>query len=144
MSILQTCLDEANRQTREYKTTRAANPDPFGHHDGFMDGTPDHGPMPLPIIYQQGEDWKWSVIWGVHKHPWPLTYVYCLGMAVDSRGERTALDLQFDIRDMPKKYVGRFILDRDPGCGRNSHRTIIGRALADGFDLKTISAATMR
>jgi hypothetical protein len=138
-SPIQQCIDEANRQIAELRLARLANPDAFGSRHGCFDQTPEHGPMLLPIVYETAEGWRWRVLWGVHKHPWPLTFIYCLGRASDSRGERSDPGLIFDLRKLPKKYLGRFNLDRDPGCARASHRTIIARALADGFDLTTIT-----
>lgn len=140
-SPLQQCLDEANRQIDIYKQERVANPQAFGSADGFFDGTPEDGPMALPVIWFDPaiRDVRWRVLWGVHKHQWPLTWAYCFGWAKDSRGERTAADLVFDMRDLPKRYIGRFNLDRDPGCARKSHRTILTRAFLDNFDLTTIA-----
>lgn len=136
----QLALDDANAQLVEYRAARAAKPSDFGNDNatGQWDGTPDHGPMLVPVIYQIGQEWRWQVLWGIHKHRWPLSMIYCIGRAIDSRGERTDLTLSLDIRDLPRKYVGRFNLDLADGCGRQRHRTIIGRALADGFDLATI------
>ena len=137
------CLAEANEQIRQYKLDRQAEPSAFGNSsDGAWDGTPEHGPMLLPIVWlDAAHQGHWRVLWGVHKHPWPLTYIYCFGTASQSRGERTDPAFLFDIRNMPKRFIGRFNLDRDPGCGRKSHRKIITRALADGFDLSAIAEA---
>lgn len=126
-------LAEANRQLKEYRARRALNPEQFGSADGCWDNTPDHGPMAL--IFDGG------LVWGMHKHPWPFEYIYCFGKAWDSKGERTDPLLTLDIRDLPGKYIGRFKLDRPSrGCGRNSHRTILARAVADGYDFATHAA----
>lgn len=136
MSILQDALDTLNSQCRAYRKMRAASPELFGHSsDGFMDGTPDNGPMGLTLMFERDGTWQHRVIWGVHKHPFPLSFIYCIGTACDSRGERTDQALILDIRDMPRKFIGRYKIDRDAGCGRRSHCTILQRALAAGFDL---------
>lgn len=135
------CLAEGNRQIRDYQALRKSKPDEFGNSkDGCWDGTPEIGPMLLPIIWIDGAGKPhWRVLWGVHKHRWPLSYIYCFGTALQSRGERSDPAVLFDIRNLPKIFIGRFDLTRDPGCERKSHRTIIGRALAAGFELAEIA-----
>lgn len=139
-AIYTLALGAINRQRADYRTLRAEYPEQFGPFDGAMDGTPELGPMPLPIFWEAAGDWHWRVLWGIHKHSWALDYSYCLGIASDSRGERTSPQLMFDVRDMPSRYIGRFAINKAPICGRKPHRTIIGRALADSFDLASISA----
>lgn len=127
-------MADVNRQLREYQAARTADPSAFGSRDGCWDNTPDHGPMPLICWEREEPGTRWWILWGVHKHRWPFDYIYCFGNASDSRGELTDPLLTLDVRDLPKKYIGRFRLD-PRRCNRGNHRTIIARALADGFDL---------
>ena len=135
MSVIQSAVDEANRQRRAYRDLRAASPELFGNHDGYFDNTPEHGPFPIPIAYERNGEWRARVIWGVHKYDWAMAFIYCVGTASDSRGERTDPKLVLDIRRLPKKYIGRFQIDKQAGCARRSHVKVFQRALADGLDL---------
>jgi hypothetical protein len=124
---------DIDRQLVDYRAARAAKPEHFGHSpDGAWDGTPEYGPMPVMLI--DTKTFAWRVMWGIHKHPWPLQFWYCFGEAMDSKGERTDPLLQFDIRTLPKKYIGRFQIEKMNGCERRSHISVLSRAFADGFD----------
>lgn len=131
-------LREVNRQLDEYRALRAGNPADFGHSsDGCWDGThPKFGPAEMMVIYcDENHPAKYThrIFWAMHKHPWPETYWYCIGAASDSRGERTDRTKLFDIRQLPKKYIGRFKIDK-LNCGRPQHQKILRRACEDGFD----------
>lgn len=140
-SLVSLCLAEVNRQLDDYRVQRVADPARFGSADGRWDGTPDGGPMPLMVFFKRGDEWRWRVLWGIHKYEWPLSFWYCIGTAADSRGERTDPALEFDIRELPKSFIGRFDINRSDDCGRKRHVKIIGRALAADFDLASISPA---
>lgn len=139
-SPLQIALDDVIAQREEYRLARWAKPAFFGNADGYFDGTPEDGPMPVLVLLRVPK-WHFRVLWGIHKHAWPMDFIYCSGLAIHSRGERTDPTLQFDIRDLPKQFIGRFKMDHPDGCGRSRHAKVIGRALDAGFDLTTISPA---
>lgn len=125
--------DEAHSQSVEYRTRRVAQPEAFGNApDGSMDGTAPTGPLPA-ICWAPDQKQGW-LLWHIHKWPWPLQYHYCFGKAWDSKGERTDPFLAIDVRDLPKQYHGRLKIDAKTRWRKN-HRIIIGRALADGYDL---------
>lgn len=133
MSIVSDMMAEVNRQVDQYRADRAARPDDFGHGDGCFDGTPEQGPWHLALLYKRDGDYKTRVLWHVYKYNWPMEYWYCIGTASDSRGERSDMTTQLDIRTLPKKYIGRYKLG---GVNhRNTHIKVLERALADGFDL---------
>lgn len=138
MSVISDATDEINRQRAQYVADRIAKPKHFGHSsDGCWDGTHETGPACLGLNYKDGRDYRFRIIWCVHKHPWPFDYIYCIGTASDSRGERTDPNLTLDIRQMPKKYIGRYRLELNDACDRRAHRKVLERALSDGFDLAT-------
>lgn len=137
MSIIQDILADIDGQLANYRADRAVNPSAYGPADGCFDGTdPQHGPMPLALLFKRGDGYDFRVIWGVHKHAWPMDFWYCIGNATDSRGERTAEHLMLDIRDLPKGYIGRYKLEPNERCDRRSHQKVLERALADGFNLE--------
>lgn len=130
--------EDIKAQSAEYQARRKATPTLFGNGpDGSWDGTPEYGPLPF-LCFGPEDDRGW-LLWCVHKHPWPLEYIYCFGKAWDSAGERTDPLLTLDVRDLPKQYVGRLKIDAKT-CRSRNHRTIIGRALADGYDLAAHAA----
>lgn len=144
-SPLGRALAEVNRQLLSYRAMRALKPEDFGHSpDGCWDGTdPQSGPAELMVVYEDASHpnkYRFRIFWMTHKHPWPETYWYCIGEASDSRGERTDRAKLFDIRRLPKKYIGRFKLD-SLKCGRHQHAKILRRALEDGFDFAAHIAA---
>lgn len=126
-------MRERLTQLDDYKAQRAANPAAFGNSaDGAMDGTPETGPLSV-FCFSPDQKQGW-LLWHVHKWPWPMQFWYCFGRAADSCGERTSEDLMLDVRDLPEKYIGRLKLDAKTRWFKN-HRIVIGRALADGYDL---------
>lgn len=132
-------LNERDAQLAEYCALRAASPGLFGNScDGCWDGTPETGPQ-CCLAYDPAadtrDDCRWWLLWRVYKHAWPLDYIYCIGRASDSRGERTQLLLTLDVRTLPKRYVGRYKLDLGARRDFKPHRVVISRALADGYDL---------
>lgn len=129
---------DADAQLAEYRARRAATPTLFGNGpDGAMDGTHESGPLPF-FCFAPDNSRGW-LLWHVHKWPWPLDYIYCIGKAWDSAGERTDPLLTLDVRDLPESYVGRLKIDAKT-CRRRNHRKIIGRALADGYELHAHAA----
>ncbi|WP_226019746.1 hypothetical protein [Novosphingobium sp. FKTRR1] len=132
-------LDEARAQADEYRRCRAATPELFGNSaDGAMDGTDEKSGPQLLIVSAPDEKSGW-ILWHVHKWPWPMQYWYCFGKAWDSRGERTNELLMIDVRDIPQRYHGRLKLDSKTTWHKNA-RKILGRALADGYDLAAHAA----
>lgn len=141
MSLISDMTDDINRQRRDYVQARLADPDRYGHtDDGCMDGTPETGPAPLPVMWGDHGDYHFRNLWCVHKWPWPFEYWYCFGEAKDSRGERTDEALMLDVRTLPKAYIGRYQVARATKCCRRAHKIVIGRALADGYDLAAHAA----
>lgn len=126
-------VEDAKFQRGQYRALRGMAPAQFGNSpDGCMDGTDTYGPAPF-ICWSPDETQGW-LLWHVHKWPWPMEYWYCFGNAWDSRGERTNERYMLDVRDLPEKYRGRLKIDAKT-CRSKNHRIIIGRALADGYDL---------
>jgi len=135
---LKRLVDEVTFQRSQYSALRGMAPGRFGNAlNGCMDGTPEIGPYPL-ICWAPGYSQGW-LLWHVHKWPWPMDYWYCFGKAWDSRGERTDERYMLDVRDLPEHYRGRLKIDAKTRRIKN-HRIIIGRALADGYDLPAHTA----
>lgn len=100
-----------------------------------MDGTPESGPN---FAFAVGKNAlgrpEIFTFWSVHKHAWPMQFLYFFGQAVDSRGERSDPDLTIDIRDLGE-HIGTNRITQ-AAWGSKSHIEVLRRALVTG-DLST-------
>ncbi len=124
-------LARAQNDQQRYQQFRKANPEQFGNHaDGSMDGTPETGPSFVFAVAGRRNPQIYT-FWSVHKHAWPLQFIYHFGDVIDCRGERTDPALTIDIRDLGPEIIGtNRILRAD--WGSKSHIEVLSRALAHG------------
>lgn len=125
-------LQIAQTQLERYREHRKRYPSLFGHHrDGSMDGTPESGPR-FVFAVGKGVSGKAEVFtfWSVHKHAWPMQFLYFFGDPIDSRGERTDPDLTIDLRDLGPAIGSNRI--SQAMWGSKSHLEVLRRALANG------------
>ncbi|WP_298290297.1 hypothetical protein [Novosphingobium sp.] len=122
----------ALHQLARYKEHRRLHPELFGHHaDGSMDGTPECGPrFVFAFDNRNRRNPQIYTFWSVHKHAWPLQFIYFFGDAIDSRGERTDPAFTIDIRDLGEHIGTNRILRAE--WGSKSHIEVLTRALAHG------------
>lgn len=139
----QSPLQQAKGQQQVYVNHRRLYPSLFGNgSDGSMDGTPETGPSFVLVPWRdQAGQYQIDTFWSVHKHAWPLQFIYFFGQAVDSRGERSAHDLCIDIRDLKKAIGGNRI--RQARWGSKSHIEVLKRALSHHGLASQIAEATI-
>lgn len=130
--LLPSPMQLAHSQIAHYRDTRARFPSLFGHHsDGTMDWTPIGGPN---YCFATGKNLLGKTeiftFWSVHKHAWPMQFLYFFGDAVDSRGERTDPDLTIDIRELGAAIGTNRITQAM--WGSKSHIEVLRRALTKG------------
>lgn len=125
-------LQIAQNQLAHYREHRAKYPSLFGNHsDGSMDGTPESGPnFCFAVGKSTGGKGEIYTFWSVHKHAWPMQFLYFFGHPVDSRGERTDPDLTIDIRDLGAAIGTNRITQAL--WGSKSHIEVLRRALTSG------------
>lgn len=136
-------LQFAQNQLARYREHRSLAPSQYGNHaDGSMDGTPETGPS-FAIAWDRRDRRRLRhyIFWSVHKHTWPLQFVYCFGDAVDSRGERTPETLLIDIRDL-SEHIGTNRI-ANAKWGSKSHLEVLSRALTNGDLVDRILEATI-
>jgi hypothetical protein len=135
-------LARAQHDQQRYHQFRRHQPELFGHHpDGSMDGTPETGPS-FVFALDRRKRAQIFTFWSVHKHPWPLQFIYHFGDVIDCRGERTDPSLTIDIRDFGPELIGtNRILRAD--WGSKSHIEVLSRALTEGDLADRILEATI-
>jgi hypothetical protein len=136
-------LQFAQNELALYREHRRLAPSQYGNQpDGSMDGTPETGPA-FAFAWDRHNRLKPQhyIFWSVHKHAWPLQFIYCFGNAVDSRGERTPETLLIDIRDLGE-HIGTNRIAR-ANWGSKSHLEVLSRALTEGALTQRILDATI-
>lgn len=136
-------LQFAQNQLLHYREHRRLCPSQYGNQpDGSMDGTPESGPaFVIAWDWRARRNPQHYIFWSVHKHPWPLQFIYCFGNAVDSRGERTDPSLTIDIRDLAE-HIGTNRIAK-ANWGSKSHLEVLTRALTAGDLAQRINDATI-
>lgn len=137
-------LAAAQLDQMRYAQRRIHQPELFGNAaDGSMDGTPESGPYFVFACYKDTAG-KLQImpLWSVHKHDWPLQFVYLIGDPVESRGERTPPELMIDIRDLGDAIGKNRITNAN--WGSRSHLEVLTRALGTGLLDTQIEAIRLR